>query len=32
MNSAEESFKIGWREIQNGQYEPISRLWDGIDK
>jgi hypothetical protein len=22
MNSAEESFKIGWREIQNGQYEP----------
>ncbi|MCF8000130.1 MAG: hypothetical protein K9L25_13945 [Methylovulum sp.] len=32
MNSAEESFKIGWREIQNGQYEPISSLWDGIDK
>ena len=32
MNSAEDSFRIGWREIQNGQYEPISRLWDGIDK
>jgi hypothetical protein len=32
MNSAEESFKIGWREIQNGQYEPIISLWDGIDK
>jgi hypothetical protein len=32
MNNAEDSFRIGWREIQNGQYEPISRLWDGIDK
>jgi hypothetical protein len=32
MNNAEESFKIGWQEIQNGQYEPISNLWDGIDR
>ncbi|WP_417909556.1 hypothetical protein [Candidatus Electronema sp. PJ] len=30
MNSAEESFKTGWSEIQKGQYEPISKLWDGI--
>jgi hypothetical protein len=32
MNSAEESFKIGWQEIQNNQYEPISNLWEGIDR
>lgn len=32
LNSAEEGFKIGWQEIQKGQYEPISRLWDGIDR
>ncbi len=31
-NSAEEGFKIGWQEIQKGQYEPISTLWDGIDR
>jgi hypothetical protein len=30
MNSAEESFKTGWSEIQKGQYEPINKLWDGI--
>ncbi|MGR0482086.1 MAG: hypothetical protein ACTFAL_11965 [Candidatus Electronema sp. V4] len=30
INSAEESFKTGWSEIQKGQYEPISKLWDGI--
>ncbi len=32
MNSAEESFKNGWSEIQKGQYEPISKLWDGIER
>jgi hypothetical protein len=32
MNSAEDSFKIGWHEIQNGQYQPINTLWDSIDK
>jgi hypothetical protein len=32
MNSAEDSFKVGWHEIQNGQYQPINTLWDGVDK
>lgn len=32
INSAEDSFKVGWQEIQNGQYQPINTLWDGVDK
>ena len=32
INSAEDSFKVAWQEVQNEQYHPISDLWDGIDK
>lgn len=31
-SSAEESFKTGWQEIKQGDYEPINNLWDGIDR
>jgi hypothetical protein len=32
LNSAVESFKIGWQEMQQGQYEPASTLWDDINR
>ena len=27
---AQERFKIGWQEIQRGEYHPIETLWDDI--
>ena len=31
LPSAEESFRRGWQEAQNGEVHPISELWVGID-
>lgn len=31
LPSAEESFRRGWQEVQNGEVHPISELWVGID-
>jgi hypothetical protein len=31
ITNAEDSFGSGWRETQNGQYEPIKNLWDDMD-
>ena len=28
--NAVESFKIGWQEVQRGEYHPIETLWDDI--
>lgn len=32
LDSAKESFKAGWDDLQNGRYQPISTLWDDIEK
>ena len=31
LNSAEESFRQGWKESLMGEIHPVSNLWDGID-
>ena len=31
LDSAEESFRQGWKEMLAGDTRPISELWDGID-
>jgi hypothetical protein len=31
LKPAAESFARGWREANNGEVRPISRLWEGID-
>ncbi|HEX9001941.1 MAG TPA: hypothetical protein VGB07_18680 [Blastocatellia bacterium] len=31
LKPAEESFRQGWAEAMNGETQPISKLWDGID-
>jgi hypothetical protein len=32
INNAATSFSMGWQEVQRGEYEPIDRLWDNLDK
>lgn len=31
LNTAEESFRQGWKEMLAGETHPVSELWDGID-
>ena len=31
LDSAEESFRQGWKEMLAGDTHPIDELWDGID-
>jgi len=31
LKSAEESFRQGWKEVNEGKTYPIDTLWDGID-
>lgn len=28
---AEASFRVGWREAQEGQARPLGELWEGLD-
>lgn len=31
LPSAEDSFRDGWRDVQQGKVYPVDTLWDGID-
>jgi hypothetical protein len=31
LNTAEQSFRQGWKETLSGDTHPIESLWDGID-
>lgn len=31
LNSAEDSFRQGWKEMLAGETRPVSELWEGID-
>ena len=31
LNPAEESFRLGWSEVQRGEVHPKSKLWEGIE-
>ena len=31
LKPAADSFRQGWAEVANGETQPVSKLWDGID-
>lgn len=31
LESPQESFRQGWRDVNTGNVLPVSQLWDGID-
>ncbi len=31
LKPAEASFRQGWKEAREGQTQPVSKLWEGID-